>query len=466
MTGKQTRMKWITLSLPFLFLITGCAHEMRRFPAAEEAAPPPRHDAPAPRFPQQPEELKQRIEAVQAILRNPDLSIENRLLAQDLLRSYQAFERASLRPLDEETRSVNQLLLSSLMQLDERYFTGLLPEKQDGTRDMTLFSEKRKALLDRYLTGDYEGVVEKARELEDIFGPRSLTPDIGLVFAISLAKRGMVQEALRVGTGIIDDLERIPGDIEFRARTVEWQMALGDRKGAVRSYEKLVDRLHETEAFVKTAGGKMSEQGLKGAYEIKREDPRGLSELAGESHSLEEVLGRVDALVQKNDFEAAKLLLLRLSIRLQGGAEAERIDRAMRAVETAEKKSWEQERADVSQKQEVLEIATGLIEQERYEEAIAQIETSTWGKEFGPEARQLQELAVEKIVNRQRNEAAKLFLMARNTQDPAKKEQLLIDSQNILKSLLDKYPSTPLKQTINGNIQRIEEELSKVRRSS
>jgi hypothetical protein len=54
--------------------------------------------------------------------------------------------------------------------------------------------------------------------------------------------------------------------------------------------------------------------------------------------------------------------------------------------------------------------------------------------------------------------------MARNTQDPVKKEGLLVSSHNILKNLVDQYPSTPMYQTINDNMKRIEEELAKVRK--
>jgi hypothetical protein len=466
MTSKQKTIKWITLCFAFFFLATGCAHEMRRFPAGEELPPPlPQYD-PAPHLLQQPEGLEQRIEAIRTILKSPQLSLEDRLLAQDLLRTYQAFERTSLRLPDEEHQEFIRLLLSNLIQLDERYFEGLSPKETEGVRAMTLFSEKRRKLMDSYLIGDYDGVIERAVDIENTFGPDSLTPQIGLVLAVSLAKRGMVQEALGVGTRISDDLERMPGVMELRAKMVEWQLTLGDRKGAVRSYEKLVDSIHETEAFLKGAERKMSEQGQRSVYDKKKEAYPGSVDFTREPPSLQEVLGQVEVLVQKNDFDAAKLLLLRFAIRLQGGAEADLVDQAMRSVEIAEQKAWEQERVDAFQKKEALEIAAGLIEQEKYEEAIAQIDSAKWGKELGPEAKQLQNMAEEKIINRQRNEAAKLFLMARNTQDPTKKEGLLVDSHNILKNLLDKYPLTPLKQTINDNIRRIEEELSKVKKGA
>lgn len=459
-------MKRITLCLAFFFLAAGCAHELRGFPPRQE--PPPPLPGPAPYDLGRPEGLEQRIRDIQVILESAQLSPDDRLLARDLLKTYHAFEGASLGPLDEELRGLIQLLLSNLLQLDERYFTSLSPKEADRTRAMALFSVKRKKIMDSYLSGDYEGVIDGAIELENVFGANSLTPEIGLVFALSLAGQGMVQEALQVGTRISDHLERAPGFFELRAKMVEWQLALGDRKGAVRNYEKLVDGMHETEALLKAAERNISGQvQIKAFYKKKEEEEPPLSiDLTKEPPSLQAVLDQVDALVQKYDFETAKLLLLRLAIRLQGGPEAELVDQAMKTVELAEQKLREQERLDAFQKREALLLAANLIEQEKYEQAIAEIESVLWGKELGPEAMQLQALAVEKIVARQRNEAAKLFLMARNTQDPAKKEGYLISSYNILKALVDKYPLTPLYQTINNNIKRIEEELAKVKKSA
>jgi hypothetical protein len=455
MAIKQKPTKWIALCLACFFLAVGCAHEMMGFPTREEG--PPLLPRPAPYPLERPEGLEQRMKNLQILLEDPQLRPEDRLLAQDLLTAYQAFEKTSLSPMDEELGSFIRVLLSNLIRLDERYFASLSPEERDEARSMALFSEKRKNILDRYFSGDYQGVLDRAIELEERFGADSLSPEIGLVFALSLAKRGMVQEALRVGTRISDELERMPGVVELRARMVEWQLALGDKKGAVQGYEKLVDNVNETEAFLKGAERHISRHGLQKA-------PPPFPDLTQEPASVQEVLDQVDALVEKNDFDAAKLLLLRLAIRLQGGPEADRVDQAMKSVELAEEKAWDQERSDAFQKRETLELAASLIEQEKYEEAVAKIDGVAWASELGPEAKQLHTLAVEKIVNRQRNEAAKLFLMARNTQDPVKKEGLLVSSYNTLKNLVDQYPSTPMYQTINDNMKRIEEELAKVRK--
>ena len=408
--------------------------------------------------------LEQRISRVQALLESDQLGFEDRLLAQDLLKAYQTMQRlSSVSPTDEQTRDLIELLASNLFQMDEHYFQRPPPEEAARLQAVALFAGKRKAIMDSYLAGDYQGVIENCIDLEKVLGPDSLTPEIGLVFAISLGKRGMIQEALRVGTKISDDLERKPGFIQLRAKMIEWQLALGDRKSAIESYEKLLDNMHEREAVLKAAELNLAGQGPQKALSEKKEEPLPPIDLAKEPASVQEVLRQVDVLVQRSDFETAKLLLLRLRLRLQDGPDAELVDQAMKSVELAEENSRKQQKTEATKNEEALELAANLIEQERYEEAIAELENFSQGTELTPEAKQLQDLAVEKIINRERNKAAKLFLMARNTTDPAKKEELLLSSYNILKVLVDKYPSSPMYQKINDNIKKIEEELSKLK---
>lgn len=462
MTNRPRRIEWLAWCFLIALLPLGCAHEVQQFPAREETPPP--QVLPAPGLELRVAGLEQKISRVQALLESDQLGFEDRLLAQDLLKAYQTMQRlSSVSPTDEQTRDLIELLASNLFQMDEHYFQKPPPEEAARLQAVALFAGKRKAIMDSYLAGDYQGVIENCIDLEKVLGPDSLTPEIGLVFAISLGKRGMIQEALRVGTKISDDLERKPGFIQLRAKMIEWQLALGDRKSAIESYEKLLDNMHEREAVLKAAELNLAGQGPQKALSEKKEEPLPPIDLAKEPASVQEVLRQVDVLVQRSDFETAKLLLLRLRLRLQDGPDAELVDQAMKSVELAEENSRKQQKTEATKNEEALELAANLIEQERYEEAIAELENFSQGTELTPEAKQLQDLAVEKIINRERNKAAKLFLMARNTTDPAKKEELLLSSYNILKVLVDKYPSSPMYQKINDNIKKIEEELSKLK---
>jgi len=56
--------------------------------------------------------------------------------------------------------------------------------------------------------------------------------------------------------------------------------------------------------------------------------------------------------------------------------------------------------------------------------------------------------------------------MAKQAKEPSEKEALLLSSRNILKALLEKYPSSSFNEKINSHIAIIEEELAKVRGES
>ena len=79
-----------------------------------------------------------------------------------------------------------------------------------------------------------------------------------------------------------------------------------------------------------------------------------------------------------------------------------------------------------------------------------------------PEMQELKRVATEKLIKRERKKAAKYFLMARKTRDPAKKEELLLSSYDILKGLIEHYPSSPMLEKLNGNLKTVREELNKL----
>jgi hypothetical protein len=241
MMNRKQQIKWTALTLSWILLAIGCAQEAQRIPqrmespSAELQAPPPLPPAPAPLL--KLNGLEQRIADIQTLLERGQLSEEDQALAQDLLVTYQSLEKpSSSTPTEEELRSIAQMLFSNLIKLEEHYFKGRPTGNAATLQTLALLSSKRKAIIDGYLAGDYQGVIDSCMDLEKVLGPDSLTPEIGLIFALSLGKRGLYQEALQVAAKISDELERKPGFIQLRAKMLEWQLALGDRKGALQSY--------------------------------------------------------------------------------------------------------------------------------------------------------------------------------------------------------------------------------------
>jgi outer membrane protein assembly factor BamD (BamD/ComL family) len=114
-----------------------------------------------------------------------------------------------------------------------------------------------------------------------------------------------------------------------------------------------------------------------------------------------------------------------------------------------------------AQKQDSLKLASSLIRSEKYEEAIVKLDE--WPPS-DPEVKELKNMAVEKIINRERNKAAQLFLAASKTKDPAKKEELLNSSYNTLKAVADKYPSSPLTPKVQQHMNQVTKELAKLKK--
>ncbi len=468
MMNEKLKIEWAALALAGIFLSIGCVQDAQRVPmrvgspSLQTQAPSPPSSAPLLEL----SGLEQRIAGVQALLERGQLSGEDRALAQDILAAYRSLEKfSSSSPTEQELRSATQLLFSNLAKLEEHYFKEGPTENAAGLRTLSPYSSRRKAIIDGYLAGDYQGVIDRCMDMQKVIGPDSLTPEIGLIFALSLGKRGLFQEALDMGRKISDELEQKPGFIQLRAKMVEWQLALGDRNGAIQSYEKLLDNMHERETVLKTAELNLSGQGEpKAIHQKAQEEPLPQVSLTEEPGSVQEVLSQVDVLVQRGDFETARLLLLRVRLRLQDGPDLELVEQASKSVDLAEEQAKEQKKTETSRQEDSVTLAANLIEQERYEEAIAEIQRLGQSDLLSPEAKQVRDLAVEKIVSRERNKAAKLFLMARNAPDPAKKEELLLSSYEILKALVERYPSTPLHQKINDNMKTIQNELSKLKR--
>jgi len=123
----------------------------------------------------------------------------------------------------------------------------------------------------------------------------------------------------------------------------------------------------------------------------------------------------------------------------------------------------EEKKAAPEQGEEKLDInlivtnAKRLIEQENFEQALAILNESKI--ENNKEIDELKNKAVEGIINRERNEAAKLFLLAKESKEPDKKREYLEAAYRILEALVVQYPNSPLMDRIKQNLNKVSEEL-------
>ncbi|MCU0597085.1 MAG: hypothetical protein MUC98_16715 [Desulfobacterota bacterium] len=462
-----------TLAICFLLTLTAAcqpAIQKERVSAKQDLSSPPVVS---------PEAMDRRILHLSRVLETQDLSKEDRELAQDLLASYRGLKTASQTgSLKQNAIPMLNMLLRNLDQMEDRYFTKQPTPSILSSEGVRQLAVKRKKILEDFSTGRDQAVIDGIVELEKTFGAESVTPDLSLLFALSLGKKGTFTTALSVGQDAAAQIEGKPDLLQLRSQMIEWQLALGNEKEAKELYERLQRKLKEREVLVKTLEQKVSPDGSRIAPP-ETAASRGEPTRADLDRELKEALAKAENSAQIGDFERAKFLLFQQRIRFEEGPEAEGIDRALQAVEAAEEKARQQTKPEVAakepsssaelqkelqkeaEKQDTLKLAQGLIRSEKYEEALVKLDELPGSD---PEVKELKTVVVEKIVNRERNKAAKLFLTARNTKEPAKKEELLNASYAVLKAVVDKYPTSPLIPKVQDHMNQVGKELAKVKK--
>jgi len=408
--------------------------------------------------------LKKKIPFITRIIEDKNLSKEDRKLASDLLASYQRLESLSSIHFEEANYlSIISDLYMRLSAVDERYFAQKMDSISDNSEIISLFAEKKEDIMDAYMSGDFSGVIELCIELKTVFGPDSLTPDVGLLFALSLARKEMVDEAIDVGEKITRNLETSPDRLQLNIKIAEWYLQTGQREKAIHVYDKLTDTLDENEIIVQALRKNIAASESVGPSTGQRTpiqiQPQRLE--VGIDHLLEEMV----KLLEENRFNEARDLLIPIRRRTLTAAEMEIVDQASKKLEQAEENYLEEKISIISMKRD-MEQARRLLEEERFEEVISRLEAIESEHEDSREITELKQFAIEKLINRERNRAATIFLAAKRTEDAAKKQTYLYDALEILKSLILKYPSTSLNNRLISNIRTVEEEIARLKITS
>ncbi len=443
------------------YAIVGCVPETKNVVVGPEPytlTPPP---LPA-------DKIDERIATLSRFLEEQKESEEEKETAKTLLDTYRTLKKASKNPsMPYDYKAVIEALFNNLSSLDEQYFFREKSERQLDAQVLNRFDRERRRIMNLYLDGDYQGVINQCLELEASYGPDALTPEIGLLFSFSLAERGLFKEAVNIGGRIVRQMEGKPDLMLLRANLIEWQLELGKREDASRIYEKLTDDIQDKEAIFKRAEKKLLDKETKTALsDVSSPGSVDIDADIWDKGTIKGVLMEVDRLIKQHEFQTAKILLIKRRLTLEEGPDVSTVDQALESVDLAEDKFQEEANIRALQKDQTLNSAMELIEQEKFEEAIIKLESLERSQEMTPETGMLKGFAEDKLINRERNKAAKLFLMAKNTEDPVRKEELLNSSYDLLKALIDNYPSSPLNDKINDHMDKIRRELDKLNEGS
>jgi len=406
--------------------------------------------------------IDKKISVLQDLLANNRVQEKDWETVSNLISDYQKIKDLSQGDLPQrDYREIILMLFRNLSLLDEKYLSSQDKVNNEiyakALNDLYL---KKQSIFKKYIRKDYKGVISECNELEKAFGKDSITFETGILLAMSLAKEGRLSEAINTGDRIIKEIEGMPDLIQLRAGLIEWRIDTGKKEKALNDYQKLIENLKERQTIFDKTTSRVNSQNKNIAEADQVLNNLLNKELNSDVNArITNVLKEVDTLINKGDFAGARLLLLKWKLRTNEPVEIAAIDKALKALDFSEKQYQENLKTN---KKEGIEVATKLIEEEDYESAINMLDLIKNGGDSNPDISKQKNIAIEKLINKERNRAAKIFQAAKKTDDIKKKKELLLSAQNILKGLIEKYPSSGLIEKLNSHLDSVNNELKKI----
>lgn len=412
----------------------------------------------------EPARVEQRIQQLEASLGDPDQDLDpaRRQEARALLEDYRSIVKDLESP-DGDHRAV-AVLFDRLGSMQERLLEPTLPKPVLKESVVRPLAQGWKRVHEAYISGDHQAVVATCRDLQEAYGSNALPPDVGVLLALSLGQTGETLEAVRIGERVLEETQGRPGPVRLRSRMVDWYRHLGNPQQARRHHEKLVDAVTEERALAHRA-----ERALGiAAAPPPREGPRGGAWAApaeAAASPLDDLLLRVDALLQEREYDQARLLLIRQSIRYPDDPEAATIREALERVDRIESEEPEGRRVHLQgqgpegETGGILDEARDRLAAEDFEGALDAL--NRLGPEARDEAAGLREQAVSGLIQQERDKAAKWFLLARNAREPEERKAHLRTCHRTLKNLLERFPDAPMATRIRSNLGTVTAEMER-----
>ncbi len=240
---------------------------------------------------------------------------------------------------------------------------------------------------------------------------------------------------------------------------------MGRKEKAVHTYEKLTDNQDERMALIQNLNWQINRAMKYDKTDISGSlppEPAPDVSVRQADYTIDQLLKEVRSLARKHAYSEARILLLRERIKIEEGPESEIIDRELARIEQREEEFEEQKRIRDAYLKQTFDAAKRLIEEEKFEEAVNKLDEIKDAQDVTAESAALKERAVESHINQERNRAAEIFLAAKKTKDPSKKRELLKSSYEILNTLIDKYPLSPLNQKLKSHLIIVKKEIERL----
>ena len=174
------------------------------------------------------------------------------------------------------------------------------------------------------------------------------------------------------------------------------------------------------------------------------------------------LMTEVDNLARQNDINKALRVLENMPSDIISPEKQLAINAKTEDLQTAEAVASEAGKmAKVQDLQNQWNNGLLLANEGRYEEALA-VFTTLLDTELSSKARtKIDELSLE-AANADRKKAADYFIRFTRTDDVESKKKLLVESRKLLKNILLKYPKVEIAAKVQGNIERVEQEMNAI----
>jgi hypothetical protein len=447
------------LILLLIVLIAGCA----QFAAKEEKVIP--SPEPVSSLISNGQDLDRKITSLQERIRDNKVPVKDQAGARELLGIYRLLKAASNRPMDNAGyRELINQVYERTSRLDSAFLPAQGKTSSPDIYAVSLFSIKQRDIVDAYLSGDQRGVINKVLALEKTFGSDALTPQVGLLFALSLAHEGLLEEAVDVGERVARELEQRPGLITLETRIAQWYSRLGRDDAAMLRYERLTDVMDDKMAMLAGLKKELTQSSGKRIQQPENSTTEKSKIVIGGTPNgpLQPLMKQVEEHIQSHDFDGARALLIEKQKTGLSASESETIDQALKSVAKSEDVFLSERVASLSREKKAQENIRGLMEDEKYDEVVSEIERLKLEGIQSDELRNLELEATEKLINRDRERAAALFLKAKQAESIEEKKNYLNMSRVLLQKLLYKFPASPLQEKIKSNLDSVDEALGKL----
>ncbi|MGD9160262.1 MAG: hypothetical protein PVG39_17735 [Desulfobacteraceae bacterium] len=442
----------VLISILPLFIMTGCVSTGKTVSEGEKVQyyrPPALSD----------DILNKRVDVIKNLLKEDSLPDDRKEAAVSVLKAYDKLKSLNDGNITEkEYRKTVKILFDTLVMIEQQYFYGgIVSGDKAGEIIIENYSGLKKQIYEDYFAGNFTAVISGCDDLISRFGKSGLTPDLGIILVEALSKSNIPSDALAVARSILGAAENRPDLILLLTDAIELEVKMGNMEEAGQLYEKLVDHINENNNLYQKAGNLLS--GSQGEEPVIDESVKEkITEMAPEKIILmEQLIDKVNTLISRKDFSAARLELVRQRLRAEEGPELVMIEQLWKNVDKAE----EQFSSKSSNDKLIIEDARRLIEKEKYKEALDILDPIVAGDK-NYEADKVKKEAVEKLITRDKSIAAKLWLAANKESDNQKKRDLLLKARSIFQNLIDKYPASPLIDRVKRNISVVDEELMKL----